>query len=255
MARHRHRRPTLGVLTVAGVLTAWGPAPAEAREQRVVAIGGHELAIALADGDCFFDADQPADRGLIDQLPAATGAEFIPLLAFGGCNALAGWRAGDPPVLPRFGYVMIAEAHLESVFAFDQATLADAIAQALADRGAVDYRADIGRLAADLERVWPALPAGGKQELGIVHRDRHGPVLASVLSVPGPGASGTSASGTSASGGGAPTPRVMLHQSVLVAGKLLNVVAARDYRDSESIFEAYGDLSAVVEATTTRNRQ
>ena len=54
-------------------------------------------------------------------------------------------------------------------------------------------------------------------------------------------------------GAAGPAPRVMLHQSILVAGKVLSVVAARDYRDSESIFEAYGDLSAVVEATAARN--
>lgn len=236
--RPRHRPSTRRLLAVACALTLWA-CPADAREARVVAIGGHELTVALATGDCFFDPDQPADRGLIEQLGAAIGSEFVPLLAFGGCDAITGWRAGDPPALPRFGYVMIAEMHLEPVFDFDQPALADAIAQALADRGTTDYRADIGRLSADLERIWPTLAAGGKQEIGIVHRDRYGPVLATVLSVP--------------SAEGAPTPRVMLHQSIMVAGKVLNVVAARGYRDSESIFEAYGDLSAMVEATSARN--
>ena len=234
---HLHRL-TLGVLAVGGALAALGPAPAVSREQRIVAIGGHELTIALADGDCFFDADQPADRRLIDELSVATGEAFIPLLAFGGCDTIAGWRAGKPPTLPRFGYVMIAEKHLEPVFAFDQPAFATAIAQALADSGTADYRADIAKLAAEIDRVWPTLPAGGRQEIGIVHRDRYGPVLATVLSVPG---------------GARPAPRVMLHLSILVAGKVLSVVAARDYRDSESIFEAYGDLSAVVEATAARN--
>lgn len=230
---------TLWMLLLVCTLSA-RPGPALAREERVVAIAGHELTVAVADGDCFFDPEQPADRGLVDQLAAATGAEFIPLLAFGACDTMAGWRNGNPATLPRFGYVMIAGAHLEPVFAFDQAALAEAIAQALTGNGATDYRADIVRLADDLERVWPALPPGGKRELGIVHRDRYGPVLATVLSVP--------------AASGPPTPRVMLHQSVLIAGKVLSVVAARDYRDSESIFEAYGDLSAVVEATASRNR-
>lgn len=235
--RHRSRL-MLGVLAAGCAFAILGPMPAEAREQRIVAIGGHELTVALADGDCFFDTEQPADQGLIDQLSIATGTAFIPLLAFGGCDAITGWRTGNPPTLPRFGYVMIAEAHLEPVFAFDQPVLAQAIGQALADRGAVDYRADISRLDADIQRVWPTLPAGGKQEIGIVHRDRYGPVLATILSV---------------AGKGKPTPRLMLHQSILVTGKVLSVVAARDYRDSESIFEAYGDLSAVVEATAARN--
>lgn len=234
------RRLTLGVLAVGAALAAFGPQPAGAREQRIVAIGGLELTVALADGDCFFDPDQPADHGLLEQLSTATGSEFIPLLAFAGCDAIPGWRAGNPPALPRFGYVMIAQAHLEPVFAFDQPTLAQAIAQALADSGVTDYRADIARLAADIDKAWPALPPGGRQEIGIVHRDRFGPILATVLSVPGKGK---------------PTPRLMVHQSILVAGKVLSVVAARDYRDSESVFEAYGDLSAVVEATAARNQK
>ncbi len=232
------RRLAPGILAVGVALATLTPVPADAREQRIVAIGGLELTVALADGDCFLDPDQPADRTLIEQLGSATGSEFIPLVAFGGCDAIAGWRAGSAPTLTRLGYVMIAEKHLEPVFAFDQQAFGQAIAQALADSGVTDYRADISRLAGDFERIWPSLPAGGKQELGIVHRDRHGPVLATVLSVPG---------------AGRPTPRLMLYQSILVRGKVLSVVATRNYRDSESIFETYGDLSAVVEATAARN--
>lgn len=236
--RRRPRSSAFAVLVLAALACAW-PGPAQAREERIVAIGGHELTIALADGDCFFDPDLPADSRLLGELSAATGPQFIPLVAFGACDALTGWRAGSRGPLQRFGYVMIAEAHLEPVFAFDQPALGEAIAQALADRGAADYKADIARLATDIERVWKDLPPGGRQELGILHRDRFGPVLATVLAVP--------------AGNGGSAPRVMLHQSVLVAGKVLSVVAAREYRDSESIFEAYGDLSAVVEATASRN--
>lgn len=236
---HRRLHPTaLAALALAGAISL-SAGPAAAREERVVTIGVVELTVALADGDCFFDPDQQVDRGLLDQLSTATGPEFIPLLAFGACDAIPEWRTGKRAALQRFGYVMIAEAHLEPVFAFDQKTLAEAITQALADRGATDYRADIAKLAGDLEATWRKLPPGGRQELGILHRDRYGPVLATVLGVPG--------------GDGTTTPRVMLHQSVLLAGKVLNIVAARDYRDQESVFEAYGDLSAVVEATAARN--
>lgn len=235
----RRLRPTTLVALALAVAIAVSAGPAAAREDRVVTIGDVELTVALADGDCFFDPDQPADQGLMEQLKLATGPAFVPLLAFGDCERIPGWRNGDPPSLHRFGYFMIAETHLEPVFAFDQATLADAIAQALADRGVTDYKADIARLADDLAKIWTTLPAGGKQELGIVHRDRYGPVLATVLSVAG--------------SDGTPFPRVMLHQSVLLHGKVLSVVALRDYRDSESIFDAYGDLSAVVEATAARN--
>jgi hypothetical protein len=234
------RPATLGLLALAGAAALWA-GPAAAREERVVAIGSVELTVALADGDCFFDPEQPADRALMDQLEAATGPAFVPLLAFGACDRIAGWRTGDPPALRRFGYVMIAETHLEPVFGFDQPALADAIAKALADQGVADYRADIARLAADLEAAWTAVPPGGKRDLGVVHRDRYGPVQAAVLSVAGPD--------------GRAFPRIMLHQSVLLHGKVLSVVALRDYRDQESIFEAYGDLSAVVEATAARNAE
>ncbi len=204
-----------------------------------MAIGGHEMTVALPDGDCFFDPQHPADGRLIGELAAAAGDRFIVLLAFADCRTIEGWRTGTPATMPRFGYVMIAEAHLESVFAFDQAALAQAISQALADQGATDYKADIARLAADFERVWAGLPPAGSRELGIVHRDRFGPVLATALSVAG--------------AGNTRFPRVMLHQSILAAGKVINIVAARDYRDSETIFDAYGDLSALAEATASRN--
>lgn len=212
---------------------------ADAREDRVVAIGGHELTVALADGDCFFDPDRPGDRRLIDQLSVGVGSQSVLLLAFAGCRTMQGWRAGVPATLPRFGYVTIAETHLEPVFAFDQATLATAISNALADLKTPDYRADITRLARDLEAIWPGLPSGGQYELGIAHRDRFGPVLASILNVAGPG--------------GRPTPRVMLQQSVLVAGKVLGIAFARDYVNTDTVFDVYGDLSAMVEATVARN--
>ncbi|EDP64675.1 hypothetical protein BAL199_04424 [alpha proteobacterium BAL199] len=227
------------LLPLAIALTFALTPPAEAREGRVVAIGSHELTVALADGDCFFDADHPEDRRLIDQISGSLGDKIVLLLAFAECGTLEGRRTGTPSTVSRFGYVMIADAHLESVFAFDQATLAAAITKALDDLKTLDYRADINRLATDIERIWPALPPGGQQELGIVHRDRFGPVLATVLSVP--------------SAAGPPTPRLQLRQSVLAAGKVLGIVATRDYTNAETVFDVYGDLSAVVEATAARN--
>lgn len=225
---------------VMSVLTApLLPGPAVAREERVVTIADREMRIALADGDCFFDPDRPADRGLLDQLSAASGGEFVVLLAFSGCQAIDGWRTGKPKALPRFGYVMIAEAHLEPVFAFDQPALAEAISNALKERKVTDYRADVARLARDLEAAWKTLAPGGRKELGVVHRDRYGPVQATVLAAP--------------AAGGKTAPRVMLHQSLLVSGKVISLVAARDYKDVETIFDAYGDLSAVAEATASRN--
>ncbi|MBI1189007.1 MAG: hypothetical protein GC206_17005 [Alphaproteobacteria bacterium] len=229
-------RSRFGLLALALTLLV---SPASAREDRTIAIGGHEMTIALADGDCFFDADLPADKPLLDQLSTATGDQFVLLVAFGNCETIAGWRTGTPATISRFGYMMIAGTHLEPVFAFGQPVLNDAIAQALADRGVPDYKADIVKLAADLEAAWKVLPPGGRHELGILHRDRFGPTLATLLSVPG--------------AGGQATPRVMLHQSVLVAGKVVSIVSARDYQDAETVFEAYGDLSAVVEATAARN--
>ncbi|MEQ8398175.1 hypothetical protein [Thalassobaculum sp.] len=232
--RIHHLPPSLAV-----ALALAFTSPAEAREERVVAIGSHELKVALADGDCFFDAEQPGDRHLIDQVAAGLGGKVVLLVAFADCGTLEGWRTGTPSTVSRFGYVMIADAHLEPVFAFDQAALADAITKALDDLKTQDYRADINRLAADIDRIWPTLPAGGQQELGIVHRDRFGPVLATVLSVAGPS--------------GPPVPRLQLRQSVLVAGKVLGVAATRDYTNAETVFDVYGDLSAVVEATSARN--
>lgn len=235
----RCRPATLALVLSILAVSPLAIVPAEAREERVVAIAGHEMRIALADGDCFFDPDQPGDRGLLDQLSAASGGEFVVLLAFSGCGAIEGWRTGKPKALPRFGYVMMAEAHLEPVFAFDQPTLAEAISSTLKERGVRDYRADAARLARDLEAAWKTLAPGGRKELGIVHRDRYGPVQATVLAAPVTG--------------GKTAPRVMLHQSLLVSGKVISLVAARDYKDVESIFDAYGDLSAVAEATASRN--
>ncbi len=236
--RPRSSRPVgLAVLTALLCLTA-ARSP-EARESRVVAIAGHEMTVALPDGDCFFDPQTPADGRLIDDLSSAAGDRFVMLLAFADCRTIEGWRTGAPATMPRFGYVMIAQAHLESVFAFDQAALAQAIGKALADEGTVDYKADIARLAGDLERVWPQLPPAGSRQLGILHRDRFGPVLATAASVAGAGTTRF--------------PRVMLHQSILASGKVITVVAARDYRNSETIFDAYGDLSALAEATASRN--
>lgn len=227
------------ILTLAIALTLARIPAAEAREDRVVAIGGHELTVALAGGDCFFDPDRPPDQRLLDQLSAGLGTQSVLLLAFADCQTMQGWRTGVPAALTRFGYVSIAEAHLEPVFAFDQKTLAEAITNALNDLKTPDYRADITRLAGDLERIWPGLPSGGQQELGIAHRDRFGPILATVLNVAGPG--------------GRPTPRVMLQQSVLVAGKVLGIAVARDYVNTDTVFDVYGDLSAMVEATVARN--
>lgn len=232
-------RPAALALALHAAAVLAVPQQAAAREERVVAIGGREMRIALADGDCFFDADRSPDRGLVEQLGAASGGEFVVLLAFTGCQALDGWRRGTPASLARLGYFMIAETHLEPVFEFDQPTLAAAISQALRDRGVTDYRADAARMARDLEAAWKALSPGSRKELGIIHRDRYGPVEANVLAVP--------------AAGNRKVPRVMLHQTLVVAGKVLSVVAARDYKDVESIFDTYGDLSATVEATASRN--
>lgn len=235
----RHR---LSALTVAMSLTAVLALPfhaAEARDDRKVTIGGRELTIALADGDCFFDPDIPADRKQIDGFAATAGDGVVLLLAYAECKAMEASRKASAPGFARFGYVTIAETHLEPVFAFTQADLADAIAKALADEGVVDYRADINKLAGDLERVRATLPPGGVQQLGVVHRDRFGPVITSVLNI--------------APKGKPPVARVMLHQSIMLNGKVLNVVAARTYKDPDAIFDTYGDLSAVVEATAARN--
>ena len=232
--RLRHRLLALGVASLLA-----GPVAAEAREQRVIAIAGHEMTVALPEGDCFLDSDLAGDRKRVEAIAAGAGDGLVLLLAFADCPTIEGWRAGGPAAMPRFGYVTIAEAHLEEVFAFDQAALAQAISQALADRGTADYRADIVRMAADLERLWPSLPPAGRRDLGIVHRDRFGPVLATLVNVPATD--------------GKPFPRVVLHQSILAAGKVINVVATRDYRDSETIFDAYGDLSALAEATAASN--
>ncbi|HEY9568364.1 MAG TPA: hypothetical protein VIR38_09765 [Thalassobaculum sp.] len=213
---------------------------AEAREERVVAIGEREMRIALGGGDCFFDADQPAGRELLDQLTATSGGRFVVLLAFSGCEAIDGWRRDHRRALPRFGYVMIAETHLEPVFDFDQQTLSDAISQALKQHGVTDYRSDMARLARDLEAAWTTLGPGGRMELGIVHRDRYGPVQATVLAVPSGDGLGI-------------VPRVMLHQSLMASGKVISVVAVRDYETVETVFDTYGDLSKAVEATASRN--
>lgn len=231
--------PAAPVLAVALALALLPQRQAAAAEQRVVAIGGREMRVALPDGECFFDSDRTPDRGLVDQLGAASGGDFVVLLAFTGCRLLDAWRRGDAGGLSRLGYFMIADAHLEPVFAFDQPTLAEAISRALQERGVTDYRANVAHLARDLEAAWKTLPAGGRRELGIVHRDRYGPVEANVLAVPG--------------AGGRTMPRVMLHQTLVLAGKVISVVAARDYRTVESIFDTYGDLSATVEATSSRN--
>ena len=70
------------LLPLAIALTFALTPPAEAREGRVVAIGSHELTVALADGDCFFDADRPEDRRLIDQISGSLGDKIVLLLAF-----------------------------------------------------------------------------------------------------------------------------------------------------------------------------
>jgi len=227
----------LGMVAIALVIATVGPA--SARDERKVAIGGHEMVLAAAGDDCFLDFEQPADRALTDRLSKALGDAAVVLLVFADCRTLEGWRSGVRPILTRFGYLTIAEVHLEPVFAFDQDTLAAAIEDALKARGAIDYRADIGRLAADLETAWASLPAGGRHDLGIAHRDRSGPIQASVLSVVPPD--------------GPPIARIMLQQSVLVAGKVLNVVATRDYANPDSVFDTYGDLLSAVEATAARN--
>ena len=146
-------------------------------------------------------------------------------------GASRGIGAAIAAELARQGALVVGTATSESGAA--------AITKALDDLKTLDYRADINRLATDIERIWPALPPGGQQELGIVHRDRFGPVLATVLSVP--------------SAAGPPTPRLQLRQSVLAAGKVLGIVATRDYTNAETVFDVYGDLSAVVEATAARN--
>jgi len=236
-----YRHPAIALAVLLSILTAsLLSGRAEAREERVVAIADREMRIALAGDDCFFDRDHPQDRGVLDQLAAAAGGEFVVLLAYTGCRTLDGRRAGGPPTLARLGYVMIAETHLEPVFAFDQPALAAAISGALKDRAVKDYQADVARLARDLEAAWKTLAPGGRKELGIVHRDRYGPVLATVLAVP-------------ATAGRKAAPRVMLHQSLMVSGKVLSFVAARDYQNVETIFDAYGDLSAVIDATASRN--
>lgn len=237
MRQVRQFKAILGAIAAVLVIATAGAV--SARDERVVAIGDHEMILATAGDDCFLDPGQPADQALTERLAKALGDEAVLLLVFADCRTLEGWRSGVRPILARFGYLTIAEVHLEPVFAFDQQALATAIEDALKARGAIDYRADIGRLAADLETALSSLPAGGRHDLGIAHRDRFGPVQASVLSVVAPD--------------GPPIARTMLQQSVLVAGKVLNVVATRDYDNADTVFDTYGDLSSAVEATVSRN--